>query len=105
MAICITGAEFKDIEFIVTHYDLVMEYLETLSDSTKRTYICSILAFISKEKGNYYPNYEHIGENLNDILLDIQIEADEAAVLQEKSQYQKENWVTMKELHSIRDKL
>ena len=102
IAKCITGGEFKDIEFIMTHYDLVMEYLDTLSDSTRRTYICAILAYISKEKGVYYTDYEYIGEDLNDMLLELQIEFDEAAVSQEKSQKQIDNWVTMEDLHQIR---
>jgi hypothetical protein len=103
MALDITGEEFKDKEFILTHYDLVMDYLNIISDSSRRVYICAILALISKEKGNYYPNFQYVAEELSDWLLELQIGFDEIAVTQQKSPYQLENWTSMKELNSIRE--
>ncbi len=103
MALDITGQEFKDKEFILTHYDLVMDYLNIFSDSSKRVYICAILAVISKEKGNYYPDFQYVAEELSDWLLELQLGFDEIAVTQQKSEYQLENWTSIQELNSIRE--
>jgi site-specific recombinase XerC len=33
----VTGKKFESIDFILSHYDLVLEFLDTLSKSTRRT--------------------------------------------------------------------
>lgn len=98
----VTKEEFKDISFIKNKYKTLLKFLNTLSESTRRVYLSTLLVFISKSKGNYYNKYADIADELNDELLDLQIKAEEIAIQQQKTEYEEENWATMAELNKVR---